>query len=133
MDNNIDNSNDNVSLSGSVNGIYKPSVNRVSKNYKYNVILQLNKCTHRTSPKIVAELLENLFQKWPSKKGHWLYIAQVYPPRPIGRVIAKIIKEYQRGDRTIKNPAAYFTYLIKFRRKRKSFRVTNGASKQQLP
>lgn len=128
--NNIDKTNLNLSLNRSVNASYKPNINTGLIDDKHSIIFELNNCTYRTSPKVIATLLENLFRKWPSKEGHWLYIAQHYAPRPINRVIAKIIKQYQRGDRRIENPAKYFTYLIKFREKRKSFRETNDTCKQ---
>lgn len=122
----------NVSVNGSVNDTHKNSVKSEPSSNKHQVLAELKTCNYRTPPKTIAKLLENLFSKWPSQEGHWLYIAQHYSPRPINRVVVKIIKEYLRGDKTVKNPAAYFTYLIRFRKQRKSFTATNGGRKQQV-
>lgn len=110
---------DNVSLSGNVSGTCKLKVNEELFLDKKDVILQLKQCTYKTPPKEIATLLEKLFDNWISKEGHWLYIAQNWPPRAIARVITQIVKQHERGDETVKTPPAYFTHLIHFRKRRK--------------
>jgi hypothetical protein len=122
----------NVNLNG--NDGCKPKVNLESKDYKRRVILELKKCNYRTPPKRTAYLLEELFKNKDTKPGHWLYIAQNYTPRTINWVIELMIKLHRSGRETISIPAAYFTSLIQHRKKRKSsFRGTNGGRKPQAP
>lgn len=123
--------NGNVGVSGNVNHTYKRRANFESSKSKQPAIAGLKECNYRTSPKKIASLLEELFSSYDSKPGHWLYTAQHWPPRPINRVINYMIKRHQAGWDTIKNPAAYFTYLLKFREKRRCFRAINGSRKQQ--
>lgn len=98
---------------------------------KLEAIDRLKKCNYRTSPKIIAYLLEIIFIKNPSRKGHWLYISQIYTPKTINAVIYQMLKTHRRGDETIINASAYFTKIIKLKKKRKKFRSTNGGSKRQ--
>lgn len=121
------NGNSNVSGNGGCEQIVKSK----SIQNKHQIINGLEQCNYRTSPKKIALLLEELFIGYPStKENHWLYIAQHWPPRAINRVIKVMIKQHQRGERTIGNAAAYFTFLIKKRKKRKDFMATNGIYKQ---
>jgi len=111
------------------------SVKRVSGTCKQKVNFELTlsklqalrHCNYQTPPKKIAALLENIFG--PSgKPGHWLYVAQTWSPRPIVLVINYMIKQQNSGRTTIRNSAAYFTYLIKFRKKRKrKLASTNGS------
>ena len=88
---------------------------------KQKVITELTQCNYRTPPIKIATLLTELFNEWPSYAGHWLYIAQRYNPRAIWRTIDQLIKVQKNGQKTIKNPSAYFTILIKkFRKPRRS-------------
>lgn len=87
-----------------------------------DVVLQLSRCTYKTPPNDIAPLLEALFAEWPSIDGHWLYICQKWPPRQINRTITQLIKQADNGEVTVKNPSAYFTMLIKYRKCRKSHR-----------
>lgn len=120
----------NVSVNGNVNDTYKNGVNTELTLSKRNVINDLKGCTYRTSPKRVASLLAEFFAGWGTKKGHWLYVAQHWTPRAINRVLTIIIKQYERGDKTVDNPAAYFTHLIKFRKERRYLVNTNDTCKQ---
>lgn len=120
----------NVSLNGSVSDIHKDEVKTELKQSKVEVLKFLQECTYRTPPKAVALYLGIIFSKWPSKKTHWLYIAQNYTPRAINRTIRQILKRHSRGEATIQNAAAYFTHLIKFRKKRKNSTSTNGSRRQ---
>ena len=108
----------NVSVNGNDNGTYKRKANPELIWNKFDVVSQLNHCTFRTPPNKIASLLEKLFDSWPSKEGHWLWVAQDYTPRVINWVISATIKAYRRGE-IRKTPAAYFTYKIRFREKRK--------------
>lgn len=115
------NDNVNVSGNGNDNGACKTGPKLLSFLDKKIVIDQLKDCNIKTPPKETARLLETLFQDCPSKIGHWLYIAQRWPPRTVNSVIGRMIKEQESGEQSIQNPAAYFTYLIKFRKKRKKY------------
>lgn len=123
--------NDNVNLNGSVNDTYGLRIDAQLIQGKQRVIAELKTCTYRTSPKKIASLLEKLFNSSETKPGWWLYVAQHWPPRPINRVIAQMIKQHQLGQVTIKNPAALFTYLIQKREKRKRFIGINDTHKQR--
>lgn len=120
-----------VSVSENDNDTCKLKVNFELSDSKLRVIERLKECDYRTQPVIIATYLEEFFQDCNSKPGHWLYVAQHYPPRPIVRVITQLVKIQTTGAQTIKNPAAYFTYLIKFRTGRKSLRNINGSYKRQ--
>lgn len=121
----------NVNLNGSVNGGYKNDIKTDLPLSKNDIILELIKCTHKTPPKIVASFLNTLFDSHGTKPGHWLFVAQHWTPRAINRVIAQMTKEFRRGDTTIKNLPAYFTFLIKYRKKRKMFIATIGADREK--
>jgi hypothetical protein len=133
MNNLIHNSNKNVNLNGSVNDTYKHRDNSELNSYKHQVINELKTCNYRTPPRKIALLLEKLLYRPDTKPGHWLFIAQKWPPRAINRNIYQMIKAHQSGWQTINNPAAYFTKIIKYRKPRKSwFRNTNDTYKQQV-
>lgn len=119
-----------VGVNGSVNGTYKRRTNSKLTISKRNAINKLKGCTYRTPPRVVAEILDVIFTDYESKEGHWLYITQNWNPRAINRVVVQMTKQHRRGDTTIKNPAAYFTYLIKFRKKRRNLTSSNDARKQ---
>lgn len=120
--------NESANVNGSGNGTYKRDIESALKIRKIQVIKELEACTYRTPPRKVAALLEELFARHQSKEGHWLFIAQQWSPRPIYRVIHQMNKEHRTGEQSIKNPAAYFTSIIKHRKKRKKFRkeATHG-------
>ena len=126
--------NANVSVNGNDNGGCKIKVNLELNPSKtelnFELINQLKNCNSSTPPKNIASLLERIFKTWESKEGHWLWIAQNYTARTINWVMAATIKEYLRGG-IRKNPPSYFTYLIKFRKKRKQFRNTIGIYKKE--
>ncbi|MGI0059450.1 MAG: hypothetical protein ACREBJ_06750, partial [Nitrosotalea sp.] len=84
-------------VSGNGNGTYKRQVNDMSSLSKHEVIEALKQLTHRTPPIEIAKLLEQLFIDYPSKEGHWLYVAQHWNPRAINRVIAHMIKSHSTG------------------------------------
>lgn len=111
--------NENVYVNESANDTYKRNVNNKSNQRKLQVIAELKACHYRTPPRKVASLLEELFISHESKEGHWLYVAQNWNPRAINRVIRQMINLHKAGIKTIENPAAYFTYLIKHRKPRR--------------
>lgn len=119
--------NENVSASGNGNGTCKRRVNTELTESKLRVIKELRTCNYRTSPIKTASLLKQLFVNHETKAGHWLYISQLWTPRAINRTISQMIKIHRNGWQTIKNPAAYFTYSIGFRKKR---RTPNSKKKQ---
>ena len=118
-------------LNGSVNGGWKLNTNDEQNLSKSQVIARLKSSGYRTSPKKIAFYLETLFGRWEEKPEHWLYIAQHFTPKTINSVLVQMIKACRRGDITIRNPGAFFTSVIKHKRKRKIFRRTNGGYKQQ--
>lgn len=109
----------NVNVQWNGNDIRKRRVNFELTQSKLQAVSKLKVFNYRTPPKEIAEQLEILFQENPSYSSHWPYIAQTYTPRTINRVIHRMIKIHTSG-RTILNPSAYFTELIKHRQKRKS-------------
>lgn len=122
-----------VNVNGSVNATRKLSVKselNLSKHDVDSLISKLKTCTYKTPPKEVASYLETLFSRFPSKNGHWSYIAQHYTPRAINRVIQLMLKQQVRGDKKVKNASAYFTYLIQLRKKRRSLQVPLVAVKE---
>lgn len=86
---------------------------------KLSVLSQLKTCTYRTNPPVIAKLLETYFEGCGSDPDWWLYVAQRWPPRPIWRVIDQLIKLQTLGRMTIRNPAKYFSFLIKKRKERR--------------
>lgn len=111
--------NENVSVKWSVNDIYKRRVTPTLTKSKHKAVAELGTLNYKTPPIKISQLLEILFAEYNSKDGHWLYIAQNWNPRAINRVIKRMIGLHNSGRITIKNPAAYFTHLIKFRKRRK--------------
>lgn len=122
--------NENAGVNGNVNDSYKRQVNFELTQSKQHIIDELKRFNYRTPPLKVSKLLEDLFIEYGSRPGHWLYIAQRWNPREINRNITRLIKIHTTGRQSIKNIAAYFTYLIKFRKKRKEFRNINDGNKQ---
>lgn len=116
----------NEGVSGVVNGGYRQKVDFELTADKLQVIEKLKKCNYTTSPKEVAQLLEEFFTEYQSKPGHWLYVTQNWPPRPIIRVLQQMIKLSSSGQKTIQSWARYFTYLIKFRKKRILKKITSN-------
>lgn len=112
--------NKDVNVKWSVNDTYKRHINLELTENKQKVIAELKTFTYKTPPIRISQLLQTLFAEYNSKDGHWLYIAQNWNPRAINRVIKRMIGLHISGRTTIQNPAAYFTYLIKKRKKRRS-------------
>ncbi len=110
---------------GGVIATYKNGANTEQTLSKHNVITKLRGCNYRTSPKLIASLLDSLFSGWGTKTGWWLYVAQHWNPKSINGVISRMGKQHQRGEANIQNPAKYFTHLIKLRPKKKKFRGSN--------
>lgn len=111
-------------LNGGVNGGHKQQTNEKLKISKHDAIDKLKTFNFKTPPREIAFYLEVLFGDFKSKEGHWLYIAQKYNPRVINRVINQIIKQHLTGETSkIINPAAYFTFIIKKRKRRRSLRI----------
>lgn len=113
--------NENVSVNGNGNDSYKQSAKFEITNEKLQIISELKACKYTTPPPVVASLLDNFFKEWPpNKKDHWLFIVQKYQVRSINHFINIMIKQQKSGFKTILNPAAYLTNLIKrFGAKRK--------------
>lgn len=124
-----DNSSECVSINGSVNGTCKRIDNFSQTLDKPQAIAKLSACNYLTPPKEIAFYLESIFGLWEEKPSHWLFIAQRYTPKTINSILHIMTIENQRGDKTIYSPGAYFTSLIRYRSKRKTFRSTNGTSK----
>lgn len=120
--------NRNTNVNGNINGSYKRTVNIASTRLKHEVISLLSLCNYRTPRKVLADLLEALFQDPETHDGHWLYVAQNWNPRAINRVIEYMSKAH-RLKAINKSPAAYFTFLIQHRRKRRAT-STNGTYKR---
>lgn len=123
---NKDCENDNVFVNRRVNDTHKNEVKTELTSSKHRVISELKECSYRTPPKKVASLLKELFNDPDTMGNYWLYVAQHWAPRPINQVITQMIKRHKRGDSTIKKPAAYFSSLIRYRKKRKCFRSTDN-------
>lgn len=102
-----------VSVNGSVNGIGKRQGNSEETLRKLEAIKELTTCNYRTKPKIIASLLSTVFFASESKDSHWLWIAQHYTPKSINSVIHQMTKVHVDGWVTIKNPAGYFTDVLK--------------------
>lgn len=103
------------------NGGCKPNVNAEQTLNYLNAISQLKGFNYQTAPIEISKVLEVLFGT-DSKDGHWLWIAQRWCPRPMVQVLIQIVKEINRGQINPRSPAGYFTYLIKFRKRRKRAR-----------
>lgn len=119
---NRDELNKNPSVSGMINDSCKQPIIFELTHNKRVIIKQLKQFTYLTPPREVAIKLEELFREWKSKESHWLYIAQNWTPRAMNRTINRLIKLHTTGSRSIKNLAAYFTLLINFRKKRKTYK-----------
>lgn len=111
--------NEKPSVNGMFNDSSSPKVIFELTHDKQKVITELTLCNYRTPPKQIAALLEEFFKQWQSKQGHWLYIAQKWTPRAINRTLHRLTVLHSEGRITVKNPAAYFTKLIKFRKLRR--------------
>lgn len=103
-----------------INGSCKPEVNAKQTLSYLDAISSLKAFSYNTPPVEISKLLEELFGT--AKEGHWLWIAQRWCPRPIIQVLTSMVKEIEYGQIKIKNPAAYFTYLIRFRKRRRRAR-----------
>ena len=97
----------------------KRSVNLELIESKREVIAELKACDYKTPPSEIASLLEKFFDNPETKPGHWLSVAQQWPPRRIFLTINQMLKRQSGGWITIENPAAYFTFLVNKRKKRK--------------
>lgn len=108
-----------VSVSGMYNEPSKLHVNFELTQSKERVITQLMTFNYKTPPPKIAACLEEIFKEWPSNAGHWLYVAQNWPPRAINRAMNKMVKQHMQGRVSLKNPPAFFTMLMKHRHPRK--------------
>lgn len=108
-----------VSVTGNGNGTCKKIVDKWLNSDRLAVIGQLKKTRSFTPEKEIATLLTMLFDPWPSKEGHWLYIAQTFRPRSINCVVDRTVKVYRRGG-IKKTPVHYFSNEIKYGAKRKN-------------
>lgn len=113
------NTNESVLVNGNGNDGCKQRVNFELTPTKLEAISKLKSFDFRTQPPEIASQLEVLFMECDTKTGWWLTVSQRWNPRAINRVIARIIKLHSSGQITLKNPAAYFTHLIQFRKKRR--------------
>lgn len=87
---------------------------------KHDAIAQLKLCNYRTNPAKTSALLEDIFSDYRSDEGYWFSVAQRWPPRRINQVMNYLIKLESPDHVTVRNPAAYFTFLIRRRVERKS-------------
>lgn len=102
------------------NGSYKRSANTLLSQTKHDAIAQLKLCNYRTNPAKTSALLEDIFSDYRSDEGYWFSVAQRWPPRRINQVMNYLIKLESPDHVTVRNPAAYFTFLIRRRVERKS-------------
>lgn len=114
-----DTTNKNGSVNGTSNGTCKRIVAFELTQSKQKAIDELTRCTYKTHPVEIAELLGTFFEEWESKQGHWLYVAQHRTPRIIVRTLRELTKLLTSGRATTDCPPRYFTYLLKFRAARK--------------
>ncbi len=89
---------------------------------KKEVIEALRTCRSRTPYVQVSSLLDDLFEGYPTnKKGYWFDVARFYTPRAINRTLIELQKLASPSHETVRNPAAYFTFLIKMRKRRRRY------------
>lgn len=112
----------NAYVNGSDNGTCKRSVNVELKDSKRQAIEELRSYTYKTPVFRITKSLEKLFQEWESIPYYWAHIAYNYTPKTINSVISYMTKQCGEGWEILHNPAAYFTSLIKYRKKRKALR-----------
>lgn len=112
----------NAYVNGSVNSSHNLKVNGGQNESKNYLITRLKRYNYLTPARVIANSLEKLFVKWPSKNGHWLYIAQHYTPKTINSVLAYMVKRYKSDGFWPKSPPSYFTDTIQHRPLRKIFR-----------
>lgn len=103
---------------------YKQQVNFELTANKLEAISKLKTLNYRTPPPEIANLLEIIFEGCNTHSGWWLTVAQQWNPRTISRVLIQLTKLHSGGWRTFKNPGAYFTFLIKHRKKRRRPRIS---------
>jgi hypothetical protein len=107
-------------VNGSNNGAYKRKDGFELTQSQLSAITLLHSYNYRTSPPLIAKQLEIIFADSNSEPNWWLFVAQHWNPRAICRTLEQIRKQQSQGWKTIKNPAAYFTFLLKYRAKRRS-------------
>lgn len=122
--------NENVAVSGDVLGSSKLNENSKQNLTKHQATAKLKHFNYKTSAVEIESCLNIVFGIWKEKPEHWLFIAQHYTPKTINSIISQMIKQHQRKDVSIKNPGAYFSFIIKHRPKRIIFRYTNCSYKQ---
>lgn len=113
------NTNESVLVNGNGNDGCKQKVSFELTPTKLEAISKLKHFDFRTPPPEIASQLEVLFLECDTKAGWWLTVSQRWNPRAINRVIARIVKLHSSGQITLNNPAAYFTHLIQFRKRRR--------------
>ncbi len=111
---------ENGNVNGMTNDDCKQIVGFELTDCKLKIIEGLKNYNYLTAPKEIAECLEEFFKEYKSKDGHWLYIVQRWNPRAINRTFSTLIKLHESGRATIQNWAAYFVFLIKKRKQRRS-------------
>lgn len=109
----------NTSVNGMSNDTCKRKATFELTESKQELISKLSSFTYKTAPREIEVCLTQFFVEWPSKPGHWLFVAQKWTPRAINRSINKIVKQHVLGTRSIQNPPGYFTMLMGYRRPRK--------------
>ncbi|KKT67622.1 MAG: hypothetical protein UW60_C0003G0030 [Candidatus Woesebacteria bacterium GW2011_GWA2_44_33] len=108
-------------LNASVNGSCKSFVDWALNCRNSKVVLSLKQSNSDTPPIELEALLKEIFLQWPSKEGHWLWIAQRHTARSINRQVMDTLKQGLRGA-IRKTPPAYFTDRIKYRERRKQLK-----------
>lgn len=114
------NVNENVNVNGSdtAKQVLDPKVIKD----KLLVIEKLKRCTYKTPIFKIAELLEDLFLDFNSKRGHWGYVAEKWSPKSVNFALKRMTILHGENWSTIQNPAAYFTSILKYYKKRKLYR-----------
>lgn len=111
----------NVNVSGNGNGSYKLNADFKLTTEKLTIIKEISTFNYKVPIYKLASSLEQLFSGLGSESRHWTYTAERYPPRAINSVINTMTKQYGKDWKNLNNPAAYFTKVIKFRKKRKKY------------
>jgi hypothetical protein len=109
----------NTSVNGMSNDTCKRKATFELTESKQELISKLSSFTYKTAPREIEVCLTQFFVEWPSKPGHWLFVAQKWTPRAINRSINKIVKQHVLGTRSIQNPPGYFMCELSYRKSRR--------------
>lgn len=110
---------ENDDVYGNDNGGCRQQVKFELTTTKLEAISKLKTLTYRTPPPKISALLETIFQGYDTTQGWWLTAAQWWNPRAINRTLDEFVRLHLNGWITLNNPPAYFTSLLKHRKKRR--------------